>query len=1461
MKRILLTFALSAFAGVASAQQLGGSDLGQTAPTPGAADAAQLLTTGDTSQMPDGAMNNFWDNTSGGTGYIGSSFSTGANAAGYTMASLALKFGGGTSGNPGYCGGADVTLDPGYVITIYKLSGTGFTTATGVYTNTVGTLAGTVNTGGDWLQFTGFNLAVQPNSVYAWTIFQPSGYDDMAWASGDPYTGGAICRIPPGGGTVTYTTYPDSATFDVGLTLGPPPLPPLGGTDLGQTAPTPGASDAYQLLQTTSQVLPDSGGLNNFYDNTGAGSHTGSVGNVGSSFTTGANSGGYSMTSLAIKFGGSPPGYAGGADITLDPGWTITIFQLSGTGFTNATGVYTNTVGTLAGTANTGGDWIQITGFNISLQPGSVYAWTILSSGWDDLGYYAGSPQYTGGAICEIPPSGGTVTYYPADADSATFDVGLTPIKGQLGGIDLGQTAPVPGPADAFQEQQTTSQVLPDGGGLNNFYDNTAPGSHSNSVGNVGSSFSTGANSSGYALNSLAIKFGGSPPGYAGGADTTLDPGWTITIFQLSGTGFTNATGVYTNTVGTLAGTANTGGDWIQITGFSPPFMPTLLPSTAYAWTIFSTGYDDLGYYAGSPQYTGGAICEIPPGGGTVTYYPADADSATFDVGMTLEGFPIAGAPTATPNPCYALSPITLTETASGPGVLTYQWQTNSDLTGGQGGTWASIPGATNLTLTFTPSNSDSGTLDFQFVVSNSAGATTSGVVALVVNPSQAPASSTGVVPSAVTTYAGATVSFSDTNFVGTTPITYQWQVNTGSGYTNIPSSQNPSATNTTLNLTNVQLSGTYQLVAMNSQGTVNDSSVQVGTLTLLTPPAPPTSSSPQNVPYVELADGPWAYWRLQETANPQAAPPTVFAYDYSGHGFFATYGDEMTDDVAGPQPPVYPGFSSNELSVQPYSALPNGYLSVPPLNLTTNTVSFVAWINPSGPQSTSTGLFFNRNGGDAAGFGFNGGLNPNGDKMPCLGFTWNSNASATWGWNSHLFPVVGDWSLVAYVITPTNETTYLYYVDTTVSPHTTNYLQSSINLANIVETFSTNTIYLGADTQQTSTRTFNGSMAEVALYQRALSQNDVQTIFLTAINSTTAPATAPTALPVVSLFAGESFTFNGTAGGTAPIYYQWKSSTDDSTWTNVPSGQNYSDPTQATLTINDATSNNALYYEVVASNSIATSTSGPGQITAVTPVPTGQWTVNFQLTNDTLNFATSASGGGQYTGPGVLGSGTYWNSFVNTLGAFATGTFSTATDLESDGATHSGIYASIGGQDDSTLNSPAPSSSIATLLDQFVYSPTTLTFTGVPDGTYNLMIYGVDGGFANKNDSINVAATNGTQTGTLQNTTDAFFAPGNNSAVFTNVQVAGGTLAVAFGSAGAFNGAQLQLVSYASTVGDQPLSAAVSGNTLTLTWTEGVLQTTTNLAGAWVDIADPSPVTVTMTNSQQFFRLRGPAE
>jgi len=1218
----------------------------------------------------------------------------------------------------------------------------------------------------------------------------------------------------------------------------------LGGADLGSTAPTPGQYDIAQLLTTGDTTAEPDNAINRFYDNT-----TGGAGYVGTSFTTGGNPGGYTFNSLAFKFGGGGTvGYAGGNDTTLSGGWLITLYRLSGAGNTTATPIYTNTVGALTGSGNTGADWIQTTGYAApTLLPNTEYAWTIYqANGYDDLAYATGTP-YSGGALCRILPAGGAVTYYPADTVSATFDIGLSAVVAPLGGADLGQTAPTPGLADASQLLTTgDTTALPDGPGLNNFYDNTTA-TQNGGTGYVGTSFTTGPNASGYSLNSLSFKFGGGQPvGYAGGNDTSLAGGWQIYIYQLSGAGNTTATLIYTNTVGAISGSGNTGADWIQTTGY---FLPTLQPNTTYAWTIFqANGYDDLAYATGTP-YSGGAICRIPPGGGTVTYFPADADSATFDVGLTLQGYPSVGTPLANLGTNYALSPEVLTDTASGPGTLTYQWQTNTDTSGAfpPSGTWVNIAGATSLQITnIIPNTGGYYYLNYQFIARNAAGSATSSVVTVDVYPANAPLVSSDTSPSQVTTYIGGNVTFSAT-FTGTLPLTNQWQANTNGTYINLPNQ-----TNGTLTLTNVQLTaaGSYQLVSSNSQGYTPSTPAS---LTVIAAPAGPTSAEAEA--YELYTNHPYAYWRLNETGNPATSPSPLQAYDYSGDGFLATYGTAVTTGNQGPQSPAFPGFSSSELAAGT-TATTGGFLTVPPLNLgfTTN-VTFTAWINPAGAQTGSTGLLFNRNGSDASGFGFNG--NPNGAGMPCLGFTWNSNSSSTWGWNSGLYPVAGLWNFVAYVITPTNETTYLGYVNTAVNPSTINFQEATIALANNAESFSTTSDF-GSDPSGVN-RTFNGSITEVALYTNSISGNSILNLFLTGIGSGPLPPTAPTSLPSYSLFAGDSFQLNAVAGGSAPISYQWKASGDGGvTFTNLPNAGHFSGVTTATLTVTGVSVDNALVYEAVATSPYGTSTSGTSTLT-VTAVPTdGIWTANFQLTNGS---GDGFVGLGSYTGRGVLGTGTFWNPIPDTASAFTGGNWTNTLDFRDDGVTHTGIYASINGGGFTSATSPTPSGSIATLLDQYCQAYGNLTLTGVPDGVYNMVFYGIDASFANASLTVAVNGANGTQTLTAVNQQDKHFSPGDNTLLFSNVEIDGGTLTTAMshtvGNNTPFNGVQLQLVSYDSSISDISLSATVNNNTITFTWPEGVLQSATNVTGPWTTIATPPPYSVTTTGARQFFRLR----
>ncbi len=1230
----------------------------------------------------------------------------------------------------------------------------------------------------------------------------------------------------------------------------------LAGSDLGSTAPSPSPYDISQLLTTGDTIQLQDGSLNYFYDNT-----TGGTGYVGSSFTTGGNVAGYGMTSLAVKFSGGGgsgnPGYSGGSDTgTGSGGWIITLYQLSGTGNTTATPISTNTVGTVPG-SNSGADWILMSGFTNNLLPNTAYAWTIFqptASSYDDLAYATGKP-YAGGAICRIPPGGGTVTYFPTDNDSATFNVGLTLTPSPLTVIDLGSgVSPTPGGNDIAQV--LTSSGADATAGIN-YYDNN---NDQGSPGASGSSFTTGNNGGGYTLNSIAIKFDGSS---AGGTDTSGSQTWRLTIFSLSGPGLTTATPIITNTSITHATSSAFAHDWINFSGFGVH----LLPNTNYAYVITTssspsyTGYDDLGVYPGLP-YSGGAVCRIPSGGGTVTYYSADNNSACFDINVSLNGYPAAGLPTATPNPVYALSQsLVLQGIASGPAPLSFHWQTD----GGSGGALTNIPGATSLNYTNTPADLYPGgsdyTINYDLVVANNAGSVTSSVVAVTVHPATAPIITQDTSPTnSAFIYLGGNVTFSAA-FDGTQPITYQWFSNTNGSNQAIPGQ-----TNATLTLSGIHATaaGTYQLKAINGQGNTFSTAT---TLTIVTVPPDYPPVSAEKYAYQIYTNGPLAYWRLNETGNPFTSPFPLQAFDYSGHGIFPTYGNLTTTSNAGPQAPAFPGFETTNLAIT--TTLGNGgYLTVPPLNLNTNTVTFVCWINPNGPQSGATGLFFARGGTESAdGFGFNSAPGGAGT-MAQLGYTWNANASGTWGWNSGLYPLAYQWNFVAYVLTPTNLTAYLGYVDP--NAHTTNFLQAVNVLAHQPEPMNGGIVSLGADSQQN--REFIGTLDEAALFNRALSQSEILKLFQTGFGVTAAIPPSPATIISQSVYSGAQVTLGNSAGGSQPITYQWQAGTTGSgVFTNVINAGNVSGATLATLTITNIQAANALDYRQICTNSAGSVTGNVATVSVTIVPPGGLWTVSFQLTNNVLNFGTSASGLGQYAGPGVLGTGTFWNPIPDLAGAFTGGNYNSVSDLRDDGVTHSGIYASVNGNGFSSAVNPGSPTAISTLLDQYVNVNNATAATGgglilqgVPDGTYNMVVYGVDASFHDRGAVYTVHAANGDQAGTLANAQDGYFSPGDNSWLFTNVQVAGGTLLTDIGQnrgEAEFNGVQLQLLSYASTINSTVLTNSYDrvGKTLTFSWPEGVLQTATNMAGPWSTIIQAPPFTYTAptTNSARFFRLK----
>jgi hypothetical protein len=557
--------------------------------------------------------------------------------------------------------------------------------------------------------------------------------------------------------------------------------------------------------------------------------------------------------------------------------------------------------------------------------------------------------------------------------------------------------------------------------------------------------------------------------------------------------------------------------------------------------------------------------------------------------------------------------------------------------------------------------------------------------------------------------------------------------------------------------------------VASNAVGSLNSTPA---TLTVLANPAAPVSG--QGYAYSVFTNNPRAYWRLNETLDPFTT--TAPAYDISGHGFNGTYGTSVTVNNAGP---AFLGFETGNFTAGFPGNVANGTITVPSLNLHTNTVTITAWINPYGYGPSGGGLVMNRDGANSSGLGFGSG---NG-----LGYNWNDSANA-YNFNSGLIPQPGIWSFVAVTITPTNATLYLYSAD----GGATNLFRSVNTVAHGPAAFSGGTTTIGGDSGGNN-RTFNGLIGEVAVYGRTLGEVELQKQFIDALGGGSVSPLIITQPSPVNTFSGQTFRLNSGAAAYPTPGYQWQSGAVESgVFTNIPNAGNKSGANSATLTVNNSTLADALDYRLVAVNVAGSVESSPARVT-LAPVPNnGRWTANFCIVN-----TANGNPGLPYVGEGILGNGTHWNpmaGYPSTSGvATLTDNGTTPVGITLTGANMSGAWAS-----------PAPVPGLLGLLGAWsscnLSSGTTFTFANTPNGTYNLALYGSCAPYDDRGVTFTV---NGVSQSLINAKHDAFI-PGDNTALFTNVVVANGQLIISMISSasvskgdteGGFNGAQLQLI------------------------------------------------------------------
>ncbi len=344
----------------------------------------------------------------------------------------------------------------------------------------------------------------------------------------------------------------------------------------------------------------------------------------------------------------------------------------------------------------------------------------------------------------------------------------------------------------------------------------------------------------------------------------------------------------------------------------------------------------------------------------------------------------------------------------------------------------------------------------------------------------------------------------------------------------------------------------------------------------------------------------PVGYWRLNETNS--TAGGNLTAVDMTGR-YNGVYGSAAADGVPGPDPAAgFGGFESFNTAAQFTFGAANSFVTLPALNLNTNTVTISAWIYLIGTPGPACGLVFCRPGADASGFDFSGTASPTGGQ---LGYVWNQNNSDTWTWNSGLMPPLQQWSFVALVVSPQSAVIYLC---------NTNGIQSATNaIAHTAEAFNTTTL-IGDDALDADSggRTFNGIMDEVAVFNSSLNRDQVLNLYFNGVATAPQP-TAPTASPSAILFVGASVVFSELALGVSPFQYQWESN-----------GLVLPGATNSSLVLTNLTLASSGNYSVVVSDSLGVATSAPVAllVTLDTNPPGVLRGFNIGTTNVELDFS-----------------------------------------------------------------------------------------------------------------------------------------------------------------------------------------------------------------------------------------------
>jgi hypothetical protein len=786
---------------------------------------------------------------------------------------------------------------------------------------------------------------------------------------------------------------------------------------------------------------------------------------------------------------------------------------------------------------------------------------------------------------------------------------------------------------------------------------------------------------------------------------------------------------------------------------------------------------------------------------------------------------------------------ITFSVSAYGSGPLTYTWFENSLPLSGQSGA--------NLVLNNLAATNAGG---YFVVVSNPYGAATSSVAVLNVLAGP-PVITQQPSPAAVTRYLNGHITFA-VAAEGTVPISYQWQ------YNNAPIS---GATSTSLTLTALTAAnaGIYNAVVANPVGT-NTSSNAVLTV----------AEVPTNYASVMMALGPQAYWPLHETSG-------TVAYDYSGG-----YNGTITAGVTLGQPGApYPGLSgaSNAFVLDGLG----GYVNTP-LLLNGWEGTFTALIDLTGIVYVP-GIMHARGGP-----GIDCGIGLYTDGVT-LQYVWE-NAVNTWNWytttsETGMQVPLNTWCFLAASV-GSNQT--IIYLDNGTG------LVSETNDVASLEVTNTGPLFIGYDPQinlgvpagYATNDYFEGGISDAAFFNRALSPAEIMALDHTLIGG--APVGEPTILnqPVAqSAFAGSASSFTVSAVGALPLSYQWQLNSN-----NIPGA------TGQTLVIPTVEYNSAGFYTVIVSNSISASNSQPVPLTVLDPPISANVTyelvAHYKFDGDCTDSSGNENNGFPENSPqfvaGHIGSGAiqvsdnliapYEFPYVSladpTAFQFNAGdSFSVSLWLNYTGTP--GDLPIIGNAQNSTGNTGwvlADSfyndggGNITCSIEGFggsAYFVATNHAGPMNDGNWHHLVFVSDqinsvcqaytDGALDRTVSANLGSLNTGNPTAIGNDPTGTYTGANAAGGYTIDDVGIWRRALTLTDVQSIYAAGTASNSF-DTFGPVQLATIVTGTgQLQLSWQQGTLQSTTNLAGIWTNVpgATPPVYVVTPSGSQNFYRVQ----